>query len=172
MKNGRLEDNKNYGICNLDMFVRKEEYYEKKNLIENESKNFKNIRTIKIEFTIYSMFLLLCKLKFFIILNKKYLYLANGKILSKGTNLLGRDFHNLKHQKIFDVVDFGNEEQEILIYDISTGKDYILALDKDYKVWGWGSNMRKQLDPKSDIKEFRKPRKLSLFVWYLLIMIN
>lgn len=31
--------------------------------------------------------------------------------------------------------------------DISAGSNYVLALDKNGHVWGWGSNLTKQIHP-------------------------
>ena len=95
-------------------------------------------------------------------------FLANGKVLSKGSNILGRDFLNNKHKKVFDYVIFNKDNDkkrdDVVIFEVSAGKDYVLALDKNYQVWAWGSNAKKQIDSNSNIIEFVKPNKIAYIV--------
>lgn len=69
------------------------------------------------------------------------------------------------------MVNFNNEnekkKEDVIIYDISAGKDYVLALDKNYQVWAWGSNARKQIDPFNEMKEINKPRKIGFIVNFI-----
>jgi alpha-tubulin suppressor-like RCC1 family protein len=86
--------------------------------------------------------------------------------MTRGNNLLGRKFKDIEDKKLYDFVEFEDKidlkkEDKTYIYDISAGKDYILALDNYYRVWGWGSNKFKQINHLNEDKEFKEPRLLT-----------
>jgi len=49
--------------------------------------------------------------------------------------------------KFFEKEKSKKKEIDITIHNISTGRSHILALDSNYGVWGWGSNIKCQIDP-------------------------
>lgn len=168
MKDERLKKRK-IGIDQIDRFSKLERQeggvYQQLKYIEIDPKILEFVSIVKIEFTKFSTILLLSKNNYHICL---ILSTANGKVLTKGTNLLGREFSNTKQKKIFDFVLFIKEndkkKENVIIYDVCAGRDYVLALDNNYQLWGWGSNSKRQLDPNSNVKEFIKPTKLSFIV--------
>lgn len=134
-----------YGIKKINRYAKKDKnLFQKKNFLEFELKTRATI--IKIESTKFSTFLLLCK-NIFLFIN----ILACGQVLSKGNSCLGREGKTLEEKKTFNYVKFIEDEKEDFfnnsIWDISAGPNYVLALDKNGHVWGWGSNLTKQIHP-------------------------
>jgi alpha-tubulin suppressor-like RCC1 family protein len=87
--------------------------------------------------------------------------------MTKGNYLLGRKLKDIEDKKIYDFVEFEDradhkkDDIKTYIFDISAAKDYILALDNNYRVWGWGSNKFKQINYLNEDKEFTEPRLLT-----------
>lgn len=106
-----------------------------------------NVSIVKIEYTLTSCILLL----------------SDGRVLSRGkTNdpTLGREY-NSDTTKKFKEVNFLDdnikEGVEVVIFNISAGDEHVLALDSEMRVWGWGKNNLRQINPNYIKDEIKKP---------------
>jgi len=135
----------------------------KKNIFANYQKKFGNSMVVKIEFSLQTIFILLCT-----IINN----LADGRVLSKSlsieefNNTLGREpdesLSNKEKKRFFQIFfkDPINPYRPVHIVNISSGDSHVLALDYDRNVWAWGSNQFNQINPYIDRTEFLFPIKL------------
>jgi hypothetical protein len=146
---------KAYGIHRIFRFAKKKNnkvyITDKKELVNLETTNKATV--VKVEFTNDNCFILL----------------SDGRVMSKGKDeCLGRLPDNTDGvSKKFGIVEFINTEKEedgginSTIYNISAGDEHILALDKYYNVWSWGSNKYRQCHPKAK-NDFKRPQKIVL----------
>lgn len=112
-----------------------------------------NSSIIKIEFSLTSCFILL----------------TNGRVFSKGKIkdvTIGREA-NIETVKKFKQIIFNDEKKlddihEIYMYNISAGEEHILSLDNQMRLWGWGKNDKKQLNPKSKLDEIKIPQLIAV----------
>lgn len=149
---------KQYGIHRIFKFAKKKQgklyITQKKELVNLESTTKATV--VKVEFTNTNCFILL----------------SNGVVMSKGKDeCLGRDSEEKEGgSKKFGLVSFINQSkdfdegtsQNAVIYNISAGDDFVLALDYHYNVWAWGSNAYLQLSPKITNSSVRRPVRIPL----------
>ena len=147
------EEQQKIGIFKVVKFGKTKQFsneyaVEKSELLKIETDS--NTTIVKIEFTLTSCIILL----------------SNGKVLTRGKIqdvTLGREA-NIENVKKFKQIYFTEEKksdennQEIFIYNICAGEEHVLALDNDMRIWGWGKNDLKQIDPSSKVEEIKYPQ--------------
>lgn len=150
--------NIDYGIKRIIRFEKITENDEKK---DYESEELMALETetgasiVKIETLVSTRIVLLCNNKKLNLSKFQYEILANGELYSKGSTFTGRakdESENNNKTKFIKVKFFEKDKSDIreidvLIHNISTGKSHLLAIDSNSGVWGWGSNIKCQIDP-------------------------
>lgn len=148
-------NSKNQGIKSVLKFAKKKvesknEYItEKFEMINIEKETGKMI--VKIEFTLTTCIILL----------------SNGKVFTKGSKndfTLGREM-NIENFYKFKEILFVPEEKEsneVVIFNISAGNEHVLALDSKMRLWGWGKNNMKQINPFINNDEIKRPIIISV----------
>lgn len=150
--------NIDYGIKRIIRFGKIDENDVKN---ENESEELKALELetgasiIKIETLVSTRVVLLCKIKIFFYFLLNTINIANGELYSKGISFIGRakeesEKNNLPKfvkVKFFEKDKLDQREIDVIVLNISTGKNHLLAIDSDSAVWGWGSNLKCQIDP-------------------------
>lgn len=146
-----------------------------KYLLADNKHNYSNNAIEKSDFIKIDSSLAVTILKIEYTLTTTLLLLSNGVVLSKGRlqdPTIGREFC-LETVKFFRKVNFFEDindyninltskineivKEEVIIYDISAGDDFVLALDHNYRVWGWGRNLYKQVTPLINKEELKYP---------------
>lgn len=68
--------------------------------------------------------------------------------------------------RFYEIYNSEKTEIDVVIFNISAGKSHILALDSNSCVWGWGSNLKKQIDPNDNLSNsIDYPRKILTIVF-------
>lgn len=118
---------------------------EKENFIKVEADS--NVSIVKIDYTLTTCIVLL----------------SDGRVLTRGQlndPTLGREENSETVKKFKEITfldDSIKEGTEVIIYNISTGDEHVLALDSEMRVWGWGKNDQKQINPNLNLEDLKRP---------------